>query len=184
MLTDCKIHRPAQSFFLQPRFSCLRLSRFRCLLSAPSSPVSSRLHCCRVSPSIYTIPAARSLIQGLTCCQVLPCMLDPLPGAPPSVCGKEDIHVNETHHESIQPHFGHAYFEGHFNEEKNERHSFQSNYAHSLPESREENMKLFDDQLVSTQLANVQLSVPSSQVLSNASFCFSNQVGEILFTYS
>ncbi|GFW51081.1 armadillo segment polarity protein [Trichonephila clavipes] len=96
--------------------------------------------------------------------------------APPSVCGKEDLHVNETHHESIQPHFGHAYFERHFNEEKNERHSFQSDYAHSLPESREENGKSFDDQLASTQLANVQLSVSSSQVLNNASFCFSNQI--------
>ncbi|GFQ66455.1 hypothetical protein TNCT_689401 [Trichonephila clavata] len=31
-------------------------------------------------PYIYAAPAARSPIHGLTCCQVLQCMLNPLPG--------------------------------------------------------------------------------------------------------
>ncbi|GFS38432.1 catenin beta [Nephila pilipes] len=96
--------------------------------------------------------------------------------APPSVCGKEDLHVNQTHQELIQPHFVQTYSQGQYHEEKQDRNSFQSDYMHPLPESGEEKMKTFDDQFNSMQLTNVQQPLPSSQVLSNASYCFSNQI--------
>ncbi|GFR22789.1 hypothetical protein TNCT_695201 [Trichonephila clavata] len=75
MLTDCKIHRPAvlfssTTFFLSPAFS----------LPLPSFyPVRPGL--VLSSLSIYMLhPLPDSPIHGLACCQVLQCMLNPLPG--------------------------------------------------------------------------------------------------------
>ncbi|GFQ98797.1 hypothetical protein TNCT_97931 [Trichonephila clavata] len=79
ILTDYKIHRPAVLFFFNHVFL---VSGF--FVSAPfflPRPVRSGLvSSSRLLLSIYAAPAARSPIHGLTCCQVLQCMIDPLPG--------------------------------------------------------------------------------------------------------